>query len=94
MTSVINCTIPYKPKTNAIETWFSQFKHHLIQKTRKRCNCSRHLFDTFNMDNAQITGNEIIYHKNIHKIYDNIQLFKKHEYCSVKCQSLNLDTCM
>jgi len=28
----LHYSIPYKPKTNAIETWFSQFKHHLIQK--------------------------------------------------------------
>jgi transposase len=28
-------SIPYKPKTNAIETWFSQFKHQLIQKQGK-----------------------------------------------------------
>jgi transposase len=27
----LHYSIPYKPKTNAIETWFSQFKHHLIQ---------------------------------------------------------------
>ena len=28
----LHYSIPYKPKTNAIETLFSQFKHHLIQK--------------------------------------------------------------
>ena len=34
----LHYSIPYKPKTNAIETWFSQFKHHFNSKTRKRCN--------------------------------------------------------
>ena len=31
----LHYSIPYKPKTNVIETWFSQFKHYLIQKQRK-----------------------------------------------------------
>ena len=31
----LHYSIPYKPKTNAIETWFSQFKHHLIQNQGK-----------------------------------------------------------
>ena len=26
----LHYSIPYRPKTNAIETWFSQFKHHFI----------------------------------------------------------------
>ena len=26
----LHYSVPYKPKTNAIETWFSQFKHHFI----------------------------------------------------------------
>lgn len=38
-------SIPYKPKTNAIETWFSQFKHHLIQKQGKGVTF-RHLKNT------------------------------------------------
>lgn len=24
-------SVPYKPKTNAIESWFSQFKHYFVQ---------------------------------------------------------------
>ena len=36
MTMIINYySIPYKLKTNAIETRFSQFKHQLIQKQGK-----------------------------------------------------------
>jgi len=31
----LHYSIPYKPKTNAIETLFSQFKHNLIQKQGK-----------------------------------------------------------
>jgi len=26
----LHYSVPYRPKTNAIETWFSQFKHHFI----------------------------------------------------------------
>jgi hypothetical protein len=31
----LHYSIPYKPKTNAIETRFSQFKHYLIQNQGK-----------------------------------------------------------
>jgi len=41
----LHYSIPYKPKTNAIETWFSQFKHHLIQKQGKGVTF-RHLKNT------------------------------------------------
>jgi len=27
----LQMTVPYRPKTNAIETWFSLFKHYFIQ---------------------------------------------------------------
>ena len=28
-TNTLHFTFPYKPKTNAVESWFSQFKHYL-----------------------------------------------------------------
>lgn len=33
--NTIHYSVPYRPKTNAIETWFSQFKHHFIQEQGK-----------------------------------------------------------
>lgn len=28
--NVLQYSVPYKPKTNAIESWFSQFKHYFV----------------------------------------------------------------
>ena len=29
-TNTLHFSVPYKPKTNAIESWFSQFKHYFV----------------------------------------------------------------
>lgn len=29
-------SVPYRPKTNAIETWFSQFKHYFIHQQKEK----------------------------------------------------------
>ena len=53
------------------------------------CNCARHAIETLNKANTFIIGNEIVYHKSIHKIYNNTEIFKSRGYCSVKCQATN-----
>ena len=34
--NTLHYSVPYKPKTNAIETWFSQFKHHFIHQQKDK----------------------------------------------------------
>ena len=38
-------------------------------------NYARHDIETLSKDNTSIIGNEIIYHKSIHKIYTNTPIF-------------------
>ena len=34
--NTLHYSVPYRPKTNAIETWFSQFKHYFIHEQRDK----------------------------------------------------------
>lgn len=34
--NILHYSVPYKPKTNAIETWFSQFKHYFIHQQKEK----------------------------------------------------------
>jgi hypothetical protein len=34
--NTLHYSVPYRPKTNAIETWFSQFKHHFIHQRKDK----------------------------------------------------------
>ena len=34
--NTLHYSVPYRPKTNAIETWFSQFKHYFIHQQKKK----------------------------------------------------------
>ena len=53
-------------------------------------NCSRHAIETLtNNNNNYVIGNEMIYHKSIHPIYNDRGFFKSRGYCSVKCQAMN-----
>jgi hypothetical protein len=53
-------------------------------------NCSRHAIETLNdCNNIYVIGNEMIYHKSIHPIYNDRDFFKSRGYCSVKCQAMN-----
>jgi transposase len=34
--NTLHYSVPYRPKTNAIETWFSQFKHYFIHQQKEK----------------------------------------------------------
>lgn len=34
--NTLHYSLPYRPKTYAIETWFSQFKHYFIHEQRNK----------------------------------------------------------
>lgn len=38
--NTLHYSVPYRPKTNAIETWFSQFKHYFIHEQRNKISYS------------------------------------------------------
>ena len=38
--NTLHYSVPYRPKTNAIETWFSQFKHYFIHQQRNKISYS------------------------------------------------------
>lgn len=45
--NVLQYSVPYKPKTNAIESWFSQFKHYFVLEKQSYTNYMKYAYKTY-----------------------------------------------
>ena len=55
--NTLHYSLPYRPKTYSIETWFSQFKHYFIHEQRNKSYCNVMKYTYKNQKNREVIRN-------------------------------------